>query len=75
MLLPPNTTVGVRMSIANFCILYDLDESIAEKLTANGYKNASVLYLIKLTELEKMDFLPGEIAELRDAVRQWALPL
>ncbi|KAJ7144628.1 hypothetical protein C8R44DRAFT_846323 [Mycena epipterygia] len=75
MLLPPSTKVGDRMSIPNFCNLYDLDQSIADKLTANGYKNASVLYLIKLAELEKMDFLPGEIAELRDAVRQWALPL
>lgn len=74
MLLPPGTTVGDRLSIGTFCQLYDLDASIAEKFGNNGYRNTSVFYLIKLEELTTMNFLPGEIAELRDAVRLWALP-
>ncbi|KAJ7668085.1 hypothetical protein B0H17DRAFT_1210147 [Mycena rosella] len=74
MLLPPGTVVGPRLSMAAFCGIYELDDSIVEKFAANGYKNASVMYLIKLADLEKMQFLPGKIAELRDAVRQWALP-
>ncbi|KAJ7462520.1 hypothetical protein FB451DRAFT_1180812 [Mycena latifolia] len=75
MLLPPNTQAPFRLSVNDFCAQFDLDNSIRDKLTANGYKNAGVFYLIKLSELISMDFLPGEIAELRDAVRQWAVPV
>ncbi|KAF7326738.1 hypothetical protein MVEN_02592700 [Mycena venus] len=75
MLLPPNTGVGARMPISDFCERYDLGTSIAEKLTNNGYKYSSVFYLIKLSELKEMEFRPGEVAELRDAVGQWAVPL
>ncbi|KAJ7780189.1 hypothetical protein DFH07DRAFT_729760, partial [Mycena maculata] len=74
MLMPPNTQAPGRMTVAEFCDFYDLDNSVRDKLVANGYKNASVFYLIKLSELVAMDFLPGEVAELRDAVRQWAIP-
>ncbi|KAJ7239323.1 hypothetical protein C8J57DRAFT_1565261 [Mycena rebaudengoi] len=74
MLLPPNHRVGERLTIGTFCINYDLDSSIADKFTTNGYRNTSVFYLVKLTELEVMNFLPGEIAELRDAVQRWAEP-
>ncbi|KAJ7815706.1 hypothetical protein B0H14DRAFT_2846753 [Mycena olivaceomarginata] len=63
------------MSISMFCIQYNLDDCILEKLTANRYKNASAFRFIRLMDLEKMEFLPGDIAELQDAVRQWAVPL
>jgi hypothetical protein len=75
MLLPPNTGVGARLSISDFCETYDLGTSIADKLTNNGYKHSSVFYLIKPSELKEMDFRPREIVELHDAVGQWAVPL
>ncbi|KAJ7773785.1 hypothetical protein B0H14DRAFT_340488 [Mycena olivaceomarginata] len=75
MLLPPNTQPGQPMLISMFCIEYNLDDSILDKLTANRYKNASAFRFIRLMDLEKMEFLPGDIAELQDAVRQWAVPL
>lgn len=73
-LLPPNMKVGERLTVLDFCRAYDLDYSISDKLTANGYKNSSVFYLIKLSDLLSMNFLQGEIAELREAVRSWAAP-
>ncbi|KAJ7767540.1 hypothetical protein B0H14DRAFT_3895066 [Mycena olivaceomarginata] len=75
MFIPPNTQPGELMSISMFCIQYNLDDCILEKLTANRYKNASAFRFIRLMDLEKMEFLPGDIAELQDAVRQWAVPL
>ncbi|KAJ6552415.1 hypothetical protein DFH09DRAFT_1085900 [Mycena vulgaris] len=74
MLMPPNTQPPGRMTVAEFCDIYDLDNSVRDKLVANGYKNAAVFYLIKLSELVAMEFLPGEVAELQDAVRQWGIP-
>jgi hypothetical protein len=41
MLLPPNTQPGEPMLISMFCVTYNLDDSILEKLTTNRYKNAS----------------------------------
>ncbi|KAJ7829814.1 hypothetical protein B0H14DRAFT_3143803 [Mycena olivaceomarginata] len=38
MLLPPNTQPREPMSISMFCVTYNLDDSILEKLTTNRYK-------------------------------------
>jgi hypothetical protein len=75
MLIPLNTQPSEPMSISMFCIQYNLNDCILEKLTANRYKNASAFHVIRLMDLEKMEFLPGDIAELQDVVRQWAVPL
>jgi hypothetical protein len=75
MLLPPNMKVGAGITIPAFCDLYDLDPSIRDKFHAHGFKNADVFYLVKLSELKEMDFKVGEIAELQNAVRQWAVSL
>ena len=74
MLLPPNTKVGAPITITQFCVQYDLDDSIATKLASNGYRKASSFNFMQLKDLAAMEFLPGEIAELRDAVQQWAEP-
>ncbi|KAJ6470303.1 hypothetical protein DFH09DRAFT_1477815 [Mycena vulgaris] len=47
-LLPPHMQVPGRLPITDFCSIYELDNSIRDKLVANGYRNASVFYLIKL---------------------------
>ncbi|KAJ7930251.1 hypothetical protein B0H13DRAFT_2534525 [Mycena leptocephala] len=75
MLLPPNTNVGAGITIQAFCDVYDLDMSIRDKFHAHGFKNADVFYLVKLSDLKEMDFKVGEIAELQNAVRQWAVSL
>ncbi|KAJ7360773.1 hypothetical protein DFH08DRAFT_800216 [Mycena albidolilacea] len=74
MLLPPTMNVGIAMSIDVFCATYDLDPSITDKLATNGYKKASAFRFIELKDLVSIQFLPGEIAELRQAVREWASP-
>ncbi|KAJ7857967.1 hypothetical protein B0H14DRAFT_2578134 [Mycena olivaceomarginata] len=75
MLIPPNTQPREPMSISMFCIQYNLDDCILEKLAANWYKNTSTFRFICLMDWEKMEFLPGDIAELQDAVQQWAVLL
>jgi hypothetical protein len=75
MLLPPNTNIGARITIQAFCDVYDLDMSIRDKFHAHGFKNADVFYLVKLSDLKEMEFKVGEIAELQNAVRQWAVAL
>ncbi|KAJ7315001.1 hypothetical protein DFH08DRAFT_820969 [Mycena albidolilacea] len=80
-LLPPWLPLHHIMPMNRTCSFprihspYNLDDYILEKLTANRYKNASAFRFIRLIDLEKMEFLLGDIAELQDAVRQWAVPL
>ncbi|KAJ6578201.1 hypothetical protein B0H19DRAFT_1253474 [Mycena capillaripes] len=71
----PNTKVGEPIVITQFCVQYDLDDSIATKLTSNGNRKATSLKFMQLKDLLTMQLLPGEIAELRDAVQQWAVLL
>lgn len=74
-LLPPGMVPGPCLDIKAFCSHHDLADSVATKLLNNRYRTSAVFYLVQITDLEKMDFLPGEIYELCDAVRQWAVPV
>ncbi|KAJ7822335.1 hypothetical protein B0H14DRAFT_3875596 [Mycena olivaceomarginata] len=72
-LLPPGMNVGQQMPISTFCVVANLDDAIAEKFAANGYRTTAAFRFIELKDLSLIQFLPGEIAELREAVREWAV--
>lgn len=72
-LLPPSRLPGKDMSLTEFCAMFDLVETILEKLHENMYKTARVLRFITIAELKEMGFKFGEIAALRDAVDSWAV--
>lgn len=72
-LLPPSRLPGKDMSLIDFCAMFDLVETILEKLHENMYKTARVLRFITIAELKEMGFKFGEIAALRDAVDSWAV--
>ncbi|KAF8145955.1 hypothetical protein K438DRAFT_2095868 [Mycena galopus ATCC 62051] len=73
MLLPAGTTVGPQMPITMFCATTNLDDAIAEKFVTNGYRTTAVFRFIELKDHPLIHFLPGEIAELREAVTEWAV--
>jgi hypothetical protein len=72
MLLPPTLTPGVKMTIEDFCGQFSLSVEILKHLRANGYSGSHVIQHIEIGELRTMAFKPGEIAELKEAVRIWA---
>ncbi|KAJ7707242.1 hypothetical protein B0H16DRAFT_1746526 [Mycena metata] len=73
-LLPPNKTVGKSQLITEFCMDYDLGESIPGKLVEHGYRKTDGFRFILVKDLLSIRFLQGEIVELRDAVEKWAVP-
>ncbi|KAK7016689.1 hypothetical protein R3P38DRAFT_2785859 [Favolaschia claudopus] len=75
MLLPPNTQVGPSSSILDFCAVYGLSADISTKLTTNGYQDTDVFYLVSIDDLKEMQFMLGQIAQLREAVRKWAVAI
>ncbi|KAJ7622507.1 hypothetical protein FB45DRAFT_753433, partial [Roridomyces roridus] len=75
MLLPAKTKCGETMSVDAFCGQFHLDDFIAQKFAENRYKTTVSFLYVRLDDLEKMGFAPGDIAELREAVRRWAVAL
>jgi hypothetical protein len=65
--------VSQQMPITTFCVIANLDNAIAEKFAANGYRTTAAFRFIELKDLPLIQFLPGEIAELREAVQEWAV--
>ncbi|TFY52052.1 hypothetical protein EVG20_g10727 [Dentipellis fragilis] len=72
-LIPLSRVLGADMSLADFCIAFDLSDAILEKFTKNSYRAACALHYVKVNELKEMGFLLGEIAMLRDAVDSWSI--
>ncbi|KAF8224090.1 hypothetical protein L208DRAFT_1313391, partial [Tricholoma matsutake] len=72
MLLPHSLKPGMKMTIENFCTHFSLSTEILECLQKNGYSGTHVIHHIKIEELRSMDFKPGEIAKLKEAVCAWA---
>ncbi|KAJ7189297.1 hypothetical protein GGX14DRAFT_580821 [Mycena pura] len=73
MLLPVGTEPGPKLLIADFCRAYELDDSVLKKLADEGYKTTASFRFVLLQDLVRMSFRSGEIAELREAVMQWAV--
>jgi hypothetical protein len=73
MLLPNKHQPGPTYSIEQFCHKYELDEKIQARLRENGYARTHTFKYIEVSDLQAMGFKLGEIAELKEAVRLWAL--
>lgn len=73
MLLNPARDAGPDMPMARFCEHFDIPETAHQKLQQNAYGHARLLRFITLDLLATMNFLPGEIASLQDAVERWSV--
>jgi hypothetical protein len=56
----------------DFCMQYGVETGAKEKLVTNLYGHARLLSFVTIMELKDMNFLPREIASLRDAVHKWS---
>jgi hypothetical protein len=70
-LLPTNRIPGPSMTMLEFCVLFNIDESIAGSLLKNGYNSTDTFQFTEVVQLQ--DFLvSGIIAQLRAAVFKWS---
>ena len=72
MLLHPSHSLGADMLLADFCNLYDLDDSIHMKFEQHGYKRSRHLCYVQLDDLAEMELKLGEVAAVKDAVDLWS---
>jgi hypothetical protein len=75
MLVPHGALPGPKLSIEEFCERHALDDEICARFWQNKYtKTTETLAYIKLSQLELMGFMGGEIAQVQFAVSSWTVP-
>ncbi|KAG1786505.1 uncharacterized protein HD556DRAFT_1248196, partial [Suillus plorans] len=62
---------GPRMSLTDFCVAYEVSETLQAKLLQNGFSSSHSFRFTSLEDLESIGLLRGELAQLRDAVSRW----
>ncbi|KAJ7309325.1 hypothetical protein DFH08DRAFT_719284, partial [Mycena albidolilacea] len=73
-LIPHDALPGPKLSIEEFCERYALDDEICARFWQNKYTKTETLAYIKLSQLELMGFMGGEIAQIQYAVSSWTVP-
>jgi hypothetical protein len=71
-LLQVNRKAGVDMPLDAFCELYELDDGIRNRFREHRYKHARMFRFLTVKDLEAMEFMAGEVAEVRDAIDRWS---
>ena len=74
MLLPHDRIPGSRLTLADFCAIYELTENIQTKLDENGYNGSHTFRFAELQDLKDAGLKAGEIAQMKDAIWRWSLP-
>jgi hypothetical protein len=73
-LIPATHEPGSKLDIATFCAIFGLSNAIYERLTENAYTATHAFAHMETTELREMGFKAGEIVDLKEAVKEWAVP-
>ncbi|KAJ7704015.1 hypothetical protein B0H17DRAFT_1193940 [Mycena rosella] len=74
-LIPPQLAPGAKLSIEDFCRVYELDDEIKDLFKAQRFKSTDSFQYIVLDDLKVMGFSMGDVAELKVAVSKWASAL
>jgi hypothetical protein len=72
-LIPSTLTEGPRMDINTFCVVYQLPDTILQHLHDNAITGTHAFSHITDTDLTAMGFKIGEVIDLKEAIRMWAL--
>jgi hypothetical protein len=74
-LLPIARAAGPSLTLEDFCLQYQVDLGVRQKLFDEGYKTSHHLQYATVLELKEAGFKIGQIASLKDAFARWSIPL
>jgi len=72
-LIPPSYEAREKLDIATFCVIYGLSDAILQRLQDNAYTGTQAFAHMTPAELRELRFRPGEIVDIKEAVKAWAL--
>jgi hypothetical protein len=72
-LIPDTLGEGPKMDIDTFCAVYSLPDSILQQFRNNAITGTHAFSHITETHLTELGFKIGEIIDLKEAVKTWAL--
>ena len=72
-LIPATHEPGYKLNMESFCMMFNLSDSIQQRLKDNAYTGTHAFAHMETAELREMGFKAGEIADLKEAVKEWAV--
>ena len=71
-LVPANYIEGSKLTLATFCKIYGLADSIKQRLQENAITGSHAFSHMSTTDLQAMGFKLGEVIDLKEAIKEWA---
>lgn len=72
-LIPSALNEGPRMDINTFCAIYLLPDAVLQHFRENAITGTHAFSHITDTDLTQMGFKIGEVIDLKEAIKMWAL--
>ena len=73
-LIPSTHEPGAKLDMATFCSIFNLSDAIHQRLKENTYTATHAFAYMETAELRELGFKAGEIVDLKEAVKEWAVP-
>ena len=73
-LIPGTHSEGPRMDIASFCHMYGLPEVVFQHFQDHAISGTHAFSHLSSSDLTGIGFCLGEIIDLKEAIRVWAMP-
>ncbi|KAM6488822.1 hypothetical protein JOM56_015732 [Amanita muscaria] len=74
-IIPTGYQPGPKQSIRDFCRFYSLSNGIFDKFDQNTFTGTHAFRRLNSSDLRAMNFKPGEIIDLKDAIEEWAIKI
>jgi len=71
-LIPVNYSEGLKISLATFCEIYALADSIKQRLQEHAITGTHAFAHMSSADLQAMGFKLGEVIDLKEAIKEWA---
>ncbi|PPR08156.1 hypothetical protein CVT24_012146 [Panaeolus cyanescens] len=72
-LIPPTFQPGFKMDMSTFTAAYKVPDSIVARLEKHRLTGTHAFAEMNTQHLENMEFLLGEVIDLKQAIKQWCL--
>ncbi|KAF8955219.1 hypothetical protein BDZ97DRAFT_1674510 [Flammula alnicola] len=74
-LIPVGCAEGIKLDLLTFCTCYNIADDIRERLQLHRITGTHAFGHLSGDDLKEMGFKVGEIIDVKQAVKEWAVPM